>query len=115
VGERLAHDEDRVVRLFLAESCDDAPADMLLEVVQWWTGSVSDELRFSWVGLGFRPGPGGKVISAVSRPPVSCDGGGMGVQVETCAESGPAWLVPGGGAHRVRCLPPAPPLGAAGW
>ncbi|MFG2208506.1 PE-PGRS family protein [Streptomyces sp. NPDC048638] len=37
----LARDEDRVVRLFLAESCDDAPADMLLEVWQWWTGSFS--------------------------------------------------------------------------
>ncbi|WP_418960592.1 PE-PGRS family protein [Streptomyces tritici] len=41
VVERLARDEDRVVRLFLAESCDDAPADMLLEVWQWWTGSLS--------------------------------------------------------------------------
>ncbi|WP_024761071.1 hypothetical protein [Streptomyces exfoliatus] len=41
VVERLAHDEDRVVRLFLAESCDDAPADMLLEVWQWWNGSFS--------------------------------------------------------------------------
>ncbi|QLH24638.1 PE-PGRS family protein [Streptomyces sp. Rer75] len=39
--ELLARDEDRVVRLFLAESCDDAPADMLLEVWQWWTGSLS--------------------------------------------------------------------------
>ncbi|MGW7069224.1 PE-PGRS family protein [Streptomyces sp. NPDC054855] len=37
----LAADEDRVVRLFLAESCDDAPADMLLGVWQWWTGSLS--------------------------------------------------------------------------
>ncbi|MFI0815275.1 PE-PGRS family protein [Streptomyces sp. NPDC021098] len=37
----LARDEDRVVRLFLAESCDDAPADMLVEVWQWWTGSLS--------------------------------------------------------------------------
>lgn len=25
----------------LAESCDDAPADMFLEVWQWWTGSLS--------------------------------------------------------------------------
>lgn len=41
VVERLARDEDRVVQLFLAESCDDAPADMLLEVWQWWTGSFS--------------------------------------------------------------------------
>ncbi|MFI9723898.1 PE-PGRS family protein [Streptomyces sp. NPDC052396] len=43
----LARDEDRVVQLFLAESCDDAPADMLLRVWQWWTGSFSfpDRLR----------------------------------------------------------------------
>ncbi|MEU5404294.1 PE-PGRS family protein [Streptomyces sp. NPDC005963] len=41
VVERLAHDDDRVVQLFLAESCDDAPADMLLRVWQWWTGSLS--------------------------------------------------------------------------
>ncbi|WP_328777963.1 hypothetical protein OHT68_00585 [Streptomyces canus] len=38
---RLAQDEDRVVRLFLAESCEDAPADMLLEVWRWWEGSFS--------------------------------------------------------------------------
>lgn len=41
VVERLARDEDRVVRLFLAERCDDAPAEMLLEVWQWWNGSLS--------------------------------------------------------------------------
>ncbi|MDT9687836.1 PE-PGRS family protein [Streptomyces sp. P9(2023)] len=41
VVERLARDEDRVVRLFLAESCDDAPPDMLLEVWHWWDGSLS--------------------------------------------------------------------------
>ncbi|WP_326813264.1 hypothetical protein [Streptomyces scopuliridis] len=41
VVELLARDEDRVVRRFLAESCDDAPADMLLEAWQWWTGSLS--------------------------------------------------------------------------
>ncbi|MCD2469097.1 PE-PGRS family protein [Streptomyces sp. MBT42] len=41
VVESLAHDEDRVVQLFLAESCDDAPAEMLLRVWQWWTGSLS--------------------------------------------------------------------------
>ncbi|WP_330315696.1 PE-PGRS family protein [Streptomyces platensis] len=41
VVERLARDEDRVVQLFLAESCDDAPADLLLAVWQWWTGSLS--------------------------------------------------------------------------
>ncbi|WNO76344.1 PE-PGRS family protein [Streptomyces sp. AM8-1-1] len=41
VVERLARDEDRVVRLFLAESCDDAPGWMLLEVWRWWSGSFS--------------------------------------------------------------------------
>ncbi|WP_051782084.1 MULTISPECIES: hypothetical protein [unclassified Streptomyces] len=41
VVARLARDEDRVVRLFLAERCDDAPADLLLEVWQWWNGSFS--------------------------------------------------------------------------
>ncbi|MFI2345809.1 hypothetical protein ACH492_01840 [Streptomyces sp. NPDC019443] len=30
-----------VVRLFLAESCGDAPGDMLLEVWRWWNGSLS--------------------------------------------------------------------------
>ncbi|MEU3822671.1 PE-PGRS family protein [Streptomyces sp. NPDC030392] len=39
--ERLARDEDSVVRLFLAESCDDAPADLLLEVWRWWDGGFS--------------------------------------------------------------------------
>lgn len=37
----LARDEDRVVRLFLAESCDDAPPQMLLEVAGWWDASYS--------------------------------------------------------------------------
>ncbi|HWS35010.1 MAG TPA: hypothetical protein VN408_20010 [Actinoplanes sp.] len=37
----LARDPDRAVRLFLAESCDDAPAEMLLEVASWWDGSLS--------------------------------------------------------------------------
>ncbi|MFE6176069.1 hypothetical protein [Streptomyces sp. NPDC056464] len=41
VVARLAQDRDRVVRLFLAESCEDAPADMLLEVWRWWDGSFS--------------------------------------------------------------------------
>lgn len=41
VAELLAGDEDRVVRLFLTESCDDAPADMLLEVWRWWNGSLT--------------------------------------------------------------------------
>ncbi|MFF3013691.1 PE-PGRS family protein [Streptomyces sp. NPDC057939] len=37
----LANDGDRVVQLFLAESCEDAPADMLLRVWLWSTGSLS--------------------------------------------------------------------------
>ncbi|MFE6622930.1 hypothetical protein [Streptomyces sp. NPDC057740] len=41
VVARLARDEDRVVQLFLAESCEDAPADLLLEVWRWWDGSFS--------------------------------------------------------------------------
>lgn len=41
VVARLARDEDQVVRLFLAESCEDAPADMLLDVWRWWDGSLS--------------------------------------------------------------------------
>ncbi|WP_159029275.1 hypothetical protein [Streptomyces viridochromogenes] len=41
VVELLARDEDRVVRLFLAESCDDAPPEMLLEVAGWWDASYS--------------------------------------------------------------------------
>ncbi|MFD0020061.1 hypothetical protein [Streptomyces sp. NPDC058382] len=41
VAALLARDEDRVVRLFLAESCDDAPPEMLLEVASWWDGSLS--------------------------------------------------------------------------
>lgn len=41
VANLLAHDPDRVVRLFLAESCDDAPPEMLLEVWKWWSGSLS--------------------------------------------------------------------------
>ncbi|MBC3840575.1 hypothetical protein GXW82_10850 [Streptacidiphilus sp. 4-A2] len=39
--ELLAHDQDRVVRLFLTESCDDAPAEVLLDVWSWWDGSYS--------------------------------------------------------------------------
>lgn len=41
VVDLLAHDGDRVVRLFLTESCDDAPADLLLDVWAWWPGSFS--------------------------------------------------------------------------
>ncbi|WP_415949029.1 PE-PGRS family protein [Streptomyces sp. KLOTTS4A1] len=41
VVDRLARDEDRVVHLFLAESCADAPAWMLLQVWLWWNGSLS--------------------------------------------------------------------------
>ncbi|MGW1868257.1 hypothetical protein ACWCPS_22165 [Streptomyces mauvecolor] len=38
VVDLLAHDEDWVVRLFLAEHCAQAPADVLLEMVQSWGG-----------------------------------------------------------------------------
>jgi hypothetical protein len=41
----LADDEDRVVQLFLAESCDDAPADMLMRVWRWWDGSLTSPDR----------------------------------------------------------------------
>ncbi|MDH6133345.1 hypothetical protein P3T37_002740 [Kitasatospora sp. MAA4] len=41
VVELLARDEDRVVRLFLAESCEDAPPGLLLEVAGWWDASYS--------------------------------------------------------------------------
>ncbi|MEV7520476.1 PE-PGRS family protein [Streptomyces sp. NPDC091371] len=45
VVELLAWDRDRVVQLFLAESCEDAPAEMLLRVWTWWTGSLSSPGR----------------------------------------------------------------------
>ncbi|MFE3764719.1 PE-PGRS family protein [Streptomyces sp. NPDC059104] len=45
VVQRLAWDTDRVVQLFLAESCEDAPAEMLLRVWTWWTGSLSSPGR----------------------------------------------------------------------
>ncbi|MFA3877720.1 PE-PGRS family protein [Streptomyces sp. MMCC 100] len=38
VVDLLAHDEDWVVRLFLAEHCAQAPADVLLEMAQSWNG-----------------------------------------------------------------------------
>ncbi|MFF5083695.1 hypothetical protein ACFY36_42160 [Actinoplanes sp. NPDC000266] len=41
VAATLSRDQDRIVRLFLAESCDDAPPEMLLEVAAWWEGSLS--------------------------------------------------------------------------
>ncbi|TXS49993.1 hypothetical protein [Streptomyces sp. t39] len=41
VVDLLAHDEDRVVRLFLTESCEDATAEVLLDVWSWWYGSLS--------------------------------------------------------------------------
>lgn len=41
VVDRLAHDEDRVVHLFLTESCDDATPEVLLSVWSWWSGSFS--------------------------------------------------------------------------
>ncbi|MFJ8045244.1 hypothetical protein ACIRBX_32545 [Kitasatospora sp. NPDC096147] len=37
----LAEDEDRVVHLFLSESCEDTPAEVLLGVWTWWSGSLS--------------------------------------------------------------------------
>lgn len=40
VVDLLAHD-DRVVRLFLTESCEVAPASLLLEVWSWWSASFS--------------------------------------------------------------------------
>jgi hypothetical protein len=40
VAGLLARDEDRIVHLFLAESCDDAPPDMLLDVWTWRDGSL---------------------------------------------------------------------------
>ncbi|MEU9406909.1 PE-PGRS family protein [Streptomyces sp. NPDC048281] len=42
---RLADDEDRVVQLFLAESCDDTPPETLLRVWRWWTGSLTNPDR----------------------------------------------------------------------
>lgn len=38
VADRLAGDEDRAVRLLLAEHCDRAPAGLLLEMWQTWDG-----------------------------------------------------------------------------
>jgi hypothetical protein len=38
VVDLLAQDEDWVVRLFLAEHCAQAPADVLLEMVESWNG-----------------------------------------------------------------------------
>ncbi|MFH9982486.1 PE-PGRS family protein [Streptomyces sp. NPDC017179] len=38
VVERLARDEDWVVRLFLAENCAQAPAEVLLEMCRTWDG-----------------------------------------------------------------------------
>ncbi|MFC9283978.1 PE-PGRS family protein [Streptomyces collinus] len=41
VVELLARDEDRVVRLFLAENCAQAPAEVLLEMCRTWDGYSS--------------------------------------------------------------------------
>ncbi|MFE6750235.1 hypothetical protein ACFVGM_30590 [Kitasatospora purpeofusca] len=42
VVELLAHDEDFAVRLFLVESCDDAPSWLLLDLwVDGWNGTLS--------------------------------------------------------------------------
>ncbi|MGV9786549.1 PE-PGRS family protein [Streptomyces sp. NPDC003435] len=38
VVDLLAHDEDWLVRLFLAERCAQAPAEVLLEMVRTWNG-----------------------------------------------------------------------------
>ncbi|MFK4108416.1 PE-PGRS family protein [Streptomyces sp. NPDC002176] len=38
VVDLLAHDEDWLVRLFLAEHCAQAPAEVLLEMVRTWNG-----------------------------------------------------------------------------
>ncbi|MFB6894345.1 hypothetical protein ACFCX4_34145 [Kitasatospora sp. NPDC056327] len=43
VADRLARDESRVVRLFLGESCDDAPAGLLLAL---WEAGHSGTLSF---------------------------------------------------------------------
>jgi len=45
VVDRLAGDEDRVVHLFLSESCDDATPEVLLSVWSWWDGSFSFQGR----------------------------------------------------------------------
>jgi len=44
VVDLLAHDEDWVVRLFLAEHCAQAPADVLLEMVRSWNGYSAAEM-----------------------------------------------------------------------
>ncbi|MGW2469081.1 PE-PGRS family protein [Streptomyces bauhiniae] len=44
VVDLLARDEDRVVRLFLAESCAQAPADLLLEMARTWNGYSSTRM-----------------------------------------------------------------------
>lgn len=41
VVDLLAQDPDRVVHLFLAESCEDATPEVLLGVAAWWDGSLS--------------------------------------------------------------------------
>ncbi|MFG2825139.1 hypothetical protein ACGFX4_37650 [Kitasatospora sp. NPDC048365] len=41
VAALLARDPDRAVRLFLSESCEDAPPELLLDVWSWWPGSLS--------------------------------------------------------------------------
>jgi len=44
VVDLLAHDEDWVVRLFLAEHCAQAPADVLLEMARGWNGYSAAEM-----------------------------------------------------------------------
>ncbi|MGA5321488.1 PE-PGRS family protein [Streptomyces seoulensis] len=55
VVELLAHDEDWLVRLFLAEHCAQAPADLLLETARTWNGyssaRMTDHSNFPRRGL----------------------------------------------------------------
>ncbi|MBY8886874.1 PE-PGRS family protein [Streptomyces sp. PTM05] len=44
VVDLLAHDDDWVVRLFLAEHCAQAPAELLLEMVRGWNGYSAAEM-----------------------------------------------------------------------
>ncbi|MFG3043845.1 PE-PGRS family protein [Streptomyces sp. NPDC048241] len=55
VADVLAHDEDWLVRLFLAERCAQAPAEVLLEMVRSWNGysaaRMTDHPNFPREGL----------------------------------------------------------------
>ncbi|MEU3405219.1 PE-PGRS family protein [Streptomyces sp. NPDC006670] len=78
VAARLAWDTDRAVQLFLAESCEDAPAEMLLRVWTWWTGSLSSPGRprthpnFPRTGLlGYADDPHGRMRRLALDDPLS--------------------------------------------